>query len=89
MGSRKHDRGKINDIPMKERIKILGVWYSAELEASTIEANWNSKVENMIRAIKRWENRNPTLHGSYSGKIFIAFKLSHCLQVLALSLIHI
>ena len=45
MGSRKHDRGKINDIPMKERIKILGVWYSAELEASAIEATGTTKLK--------------------------------------------
>ena len=85
MGPRKHDRGKINDIPMKERIKILGVWYSAELEASTVEANWNNKIENVLKVIKRWENRDPTLYGKVIlAKSVLLSQLSHCLQVLAI-----
>ena len=37
MGSRKHERGRIHDIPMKGMIHILGIFYSAEKEASTVE----------------------------------------------------
>lgn len=44
----------------KGKIKILGTYVSAEKEAS-IEENWNSEIENMLREIKNWETRNPTL----------------------------
>ena len=49
-------------------IQILGIFYSAEKEASTLENNWTSKIENLIRTTKQWENRNPTLY----GKVIIA-----------------
>ena len=44
MGSRKHERGRIHDIPMKGMIQILGICYSAEKEASILEDNWTSKA---------------------------------------------
>ena len=53
MGYRKHERGRIHDIPMKGMIQILGIFYSAEKEASTLEDNWTSKIENLIRTIKQ------------------------------------
>ena len=52
-GSRKHERGRIYDIPMKGMIQILGIFYSAEKEASTLENNWTSNIENLIRTIKQ------------------------------------
>ena len=63
LGSRKHERGTVNGIPMQKIIKILGIYYSSEKEASLVEENWNSKLENVLRTIKQWENRNPTLYG--------------------------
>ena len=85
MGSRKHERGRIHDIPMKGMIQILGIFDSAEKEASTLENNWTSKIENLIRTIKQWENRNPTLYGKVSiAKTLLLSQFSHVLQVLAL-----
>ena len=84
MGSRKHERGRIHDIPMKGMIQILGIFY-LEKEASTLENNWTSKIENLIRTIKQWENQNPTLYGKVIiAKTLLLSQFSHVLQVLAL-----
>jgi len=84
-GSRKHERGRIHDMPMKGMIQILGIFYSAEKEASTLENNWTSIIENLIRTIKQWENRNPTLYGKVIiAKTLLLSQVSHVLQVLAL-----
>ena len=66
-------------------IQILGIFYSAEKEASTLEDNWTSKIENLIRTIKQWENRNPTLYGKVIiAKTLLLSQFSHVLQGLAL-----
>ena len=39
LGTRKWDRGRVRDIPMKDTIKILGIYYSAHEEASKLEEN--------------------------------------------------
>ena len=81
MGSRKHERGRIHDIPMKGMIQILGIFYSAEKEASTLENNWTSKIESLIRTIKS----NPTIYGKVIiAKTLLLSQFSHVLQVLAL-----
>ena len=85
MGSGKHKKGKIQDIPMKGVVKILGIFFSAESEASLLEENWSTKLDNLIRSIKQWENRNPTLYGKVIvAKTLLLSQLSHILQVLAL-----
>ena len=85
MGSGKHKKGKIQDIPMKRVVKILGVFFSAENEASILEENWNTKSDNLTRSIKQWENRNPTLYGKViPAKTLLLSQFSHILQVLAL-----
>ena len=85
MGSRKHERVRIHDIPMKGMIQILGIFYSAEKEASTLENNWTSKIENLIRTIKQWENRNPTPYGKVIiAKTLLLSQFPHVLQILAL-----
>ena len=84
MGSRKPERGRIHDIPIKGMIQILGIFYSAE-KASTLENNWTSKIKNLIRTIKQWENRNPNLYGkAIIAKTLLLSQFSHVLQVLAL-----
>ena len=84
-GSRKHERGRIHDIPMKGMIQILGIFYTAEKEASTLENDWTSNIENLIRTIKQWENRNPTQYGKVIiAKTLLLSQVSHVLQVLAL-----
>ena len=85
MGSGKHKKGKIQDIPMKGVVNILGIFFSAESEASLLEENWNTKLDNLIRSIKQWENRNPTLYGKVIlAKTLLLSQFSHILQVLAL-----
>ena len=67
IASGKHKKGKIQHIPMKGVVKILGVFFSAESEASILEENWNTKLDNLIRSIKQWENRNPTSYGCHNS----------------------
>ena len=84
MGSRKHERGRIH---MKGMIQILGIFYSVEKEASTLgeKKKWTSKTENLIRTIKQWENRNPTLYRKVIiAKTLLLSQFSHVLQVPAL-----
>ena len=73
MGSGKHKKGKIQDIPMKGVVKILGIFFSAESEESILEENWNTKLDNLIRSIKQWENRNPYWgNRKLHGKVILA-----------------
>ena len=85
MGSGKHKKDQIQDIPMKGAVKILGVFFSAESKASILEENWNTKLDNLIRSIKQWENWNLTLYGKViPAKTLLLSQFSHILQVLAL-----
>ena len=68
---------------MKGMIQILGVFYSAEKEASTLENNCTSKIENLIRTIKQWENEESKSIAE-STKTLPLSQFSHILQVLAL-----
>ena len=74
-GSRKHERSRIHDTPMKRMIQILGIFYSAEKEASTLEENGTSKIDNLIRTIK-----NPTPYGKVNiAKTLLLSQSSHVL----------
>ena len=50
MAYRKHLRNKIQDIAVKDVVKILGLFFSAENEASIPDQNWNTKLDNLIRS---------------------------------------
>ena len=82
----KNKQGKINDIPMtKGNLKILGIYVSAHVEASLIEDNWTNKIENILRIIKTWQLRNPTIYGKVILiKTLLLSQLSYLLQALAI-----
>ena len=85
LGSRKNETGNCGGIRMlKEKIKILGIYFSSENEASLIEENWTEKIEKILRVIKKWENRNPSLYGKVIlVKTLLLSQLSHLIQALA------
>ncbi|XP_076460297.1 uncharacterized protein LOC143293374 [Babylonia areolata] len=65
--------------------KILGVYFSASTEPSLIKENWSEKIENILRIIKTWERRNPTLYGKIIlAKTLLLSQLSYILQALAI-----
>ena len=68
-----------------EYIKILGIYFSAETEASNIDLNWKSKIQNMSRIIHSWRTRNVSLYGKIIlCKTFILSKINYILQSLSL-----
>ena len=68
-----------------ENIKILGIYYNANTEASLIEQNWNTKIEEVKRVMAQWSRRNISLWGkSIIVKTFILSKLNYILQSLCL-----
>ena len=86
LGSRRQENGFIKGIPMARRnIKILGIYFSPDTEASLIPENWSDRIENIIRTIKRWENRNPSLYGKVLlAKTLLISQLNHVIQALAI-----
>ena len=55
---------------MKGVVKILGIFFSVESEASILEENWNTKLDNLIRSIKQTmgEPESNTIWKSYPRK---------------------
>jgi hypothetical protein len=86
LGSRKHDINTILGIELKPTlIKILGIHFSANSEASLIDENWKKILDSILCCIKQWERRNPSLLGKVTIiKTLLLSQLSHILQVLAL-----
>ncbi|WP_419585360.1 reverse transcriptase domain-containing protein, partial [Thiolapillus sp.] len=85
LGSKQEQSGNESGIPMKKgKIKILGIYFSANKEASLIEDNWNDKIENTLRMINSWGKRNPTLYGkAILAKTLMLSQFSYALQALA------
>lgn len=85
LGTRKNEVGNCSGIVMKkDKLKILGIYFSADTEASLIQENWTEKIETILRVIKKWENRNPTLYGKVIlAKTLLLSQLSHAIQALA------
>ena len=68
-----------------EVIKIAGVFFGAKLEASKIELNWKTKIEDMVKTINRWNRRNVSLYGKIIiCKTFLLSKINYILQSLTL-----
>ena len=68
-----------------EYIKILGVYFSADKEASTIELNWKSKIDSILRLVNNWNKRNISMYGKIIlCKTFILAKINYLIQSLSL-----
>ena len=66
-------------------IKILGVYFSAEKEASTIKLNWEPKIASMLRKINNWNKRNISMYGKVIlCKTFLLSKINYIIQSLSL-----
>ena len=66
-------------------IKVLGIYFSGEKEASNIDLNWLSKIDNMVRTINTWMKRNISIYGKIIlCKTFILSKINYIIQSLSL-----
>lgn len=86
LGRRKGEHGQVSNIPMKSGMyTILGIYFSAEKEASLIEENWKGKIENVERII-RTNGKDETQHCTNKfilANTMLLFQFSHALQVLS------
>ena len=66
-------------------IRIVGVWFSAEKEASCIDLNWQPHIESMVRSISNWKKRNLSIYGKIIlCKTFVLSKINYIIQSLSL-----
>ena len=72
-------------INRNDNIKILGVYFNSSTEASLLENNWNTRIEQIKNTISQWSKRHISLWGkSIVAKTFLLSKLNYILQSLAL-----
>ena len=69
----------------EDNIKILGIRFNSETEASLIKANWEGKIESLERTLALWVRQYITPIGkSLVSKIFLLSKLTNFMQPLVL-----
>ena len=88
VGSTKHDAstpGGLSWAKQGDNIKILGIYFNAEIDASSIELNWKARIESLEKSIKLFHKRNLSLYGKILiSKTFLLSQISFILQSLSL-----
>ena len=75
----------VNWIKEDEFVKITGIFFKSNVEASKIELNWKPHIESITRTIFGWNKRNISLYGKIIlCKTYLISKLNFILQSLAL-----
>ena len=68
-----------------DNIKILGIYFNSELEASDIEQNWKVRLKNMEHNIIKLHKKNSSLYGKVLlCKSYLLSQVSFILQTLSL-----
>ena len=68
-----------------ENMRILGVFFNDSIEASLLKENWDSKIDDIKKAIIGWSRHNSTLLGKcIIIKTFLLSKITYILQSLCL-----
>ena len=68
-----------------ENIKILGVYFNSNIEASLIKENWTSKLESIKTLIINWSKRSISIWGkTLVAKTFLLSKINYAIQSLSL-----
>ena len=68
-----------------EPIKIVGIYFDSDTEASNLELNWKPKINNMIKSINSWKGRHISMYGKIIlCKTFLLSKFNYILQALSL-----
>lgn len=84
LGSKRNCKEEVGGVKCKDKLKILGITFSNSNPASSLEENWNERIEKMHSLIKQWSRRNLSI----SGKIcvitsYLISQLVYVLQSLA------
>ena len=62
-------------------LKILGIYFSQNVEISRIEENWKDKILNIKLLIERWKKRDLSLYGKVIiAKTFLLSQISYQMQ---------
>ena len=81
----KEKPGDINWVENGQYIKILGIYFCANKEASLIDKNWVGQIDKIKSLIKQWHKRNLSLYGKIViAKTFLLSQITHIIQSLAL-----
>ena len=77
--------GGIPTLRRGENMKVLGVYFNAFQEASSIEQNWENKMDQMIKLVRIWQRRNLSLYGKIIiAKTFLLSLWTHLIQSITL-----
>ena len=76
---------KISWAKKGNNIKILGIFFNSEIEASNIELNWNSRIQSIENNIIKLHKKNSSLYGKVLlCKTYLLSQVSFILQTLSL-----
>lgn len=85
LGSKKDSNEKYFDIGWKKKMKILGIYFSNDTPASSIQENWTSRVENIRNLIVLWSRRNLSISGKMCIiKTFLLSQVVYIMQCLVI-----
>ena len=77
--------GGLTLLDKNQNIKLLGIFYNAEIEASLIQENHVMKLQDIKDVVRNWTRRNITLLGKcLVTKMFMISKINNIIQPLAL-----
>ena len=80
-----HSQSEVKWIKEDEYIKITGIFFNSNIEASKIDLNWKTQIESMIKTINRWSQRELSLYGKVIVcKTHILSKINYIIQSLAI-----
>lgn len=85
LGSWKNNTHKPLNFFWKEKMKILGVYFSNKVCASNIQENWLIRIVNCKRLICQWEKRNLSIMGKAQiAKTFLISQWVFIMQAIAI-----
>ena len=75
--------GDISWVKCGESIKILGIFFCATKEASSLSQNWDNKVDKIRQLVHRWQRRQLSMYGKILiCKTFLISQLAYTIQAL-------
>ena len=81
LGSNRNRQDKYHNFNWRDRIKILGIYFSIEKPASSIEENYTSRIVLIKRLIATWEKRDLSIMGKVLiVKTFLISQLVYFMQ---------
>ena len=80
LGSTKNNQNSPCNFICKTKLKILGIYFSNDKSASTIEDNWKERIDKIKRVIGVWEKRNLSIMGKIC--VIKTFLLSQFIYVM-------